>query len=380
MTKFSFRIKKKCSRTKARAGEIKTSHGKISTPAFLPVGTYGAVKTLSPAELLDIGTEIILGNAYHLYLRPGIDVICRLGGLHKFMNWSGPILTDSGGFQVFSLAKLRKITEDGVEFSSHIDGSRHFFTPEKVVQIQCDLGADIIMAFDECTHYPAGKNYTKCAMERTHKWAERCQKEFKVQSSCLAGRQAKFKVNQVLFGITQGGMYPDLRKESAKVLADLNFPGYAIGGLSVGEERQLTWEMLQIQSEILPTQKPRYLMGIGEPKDLFKAIEYGMDMFDCVLSTRMARNGACWTKQGRINLRNARYAKDPSPIQKGCNCYTCSNFSKAYISHLIKIKEVLGIRLTTLHNLYFILNLMREIRRSIFDDRFLEFKKEFLRD
>ncbi len=374
MSNFSFKIKKECTRTKARAGEIKTFHGKISTPVFMPVGTLGSVKTLSPQELLDINTEIILANAYHLYLRPGVDVINKLGGLHKFMNWSGPILTDSGGYQVFSLARLRKITENGVEFSSHIDGSKHFFTPEKVIKIQCDLGADIIMTFDDCAHYPVNKNYTKQAMERTHIWASRCKKEFQK----ISNKSKKTAENQVLFGIVQGGMYPDLREESVKVLTELDFPGYAIGGLSVGEKKELTFKMLEIQEKILPKEKPRYLMGVGEPKDLLESIERGIDMFDCVLSTRIARNGACWTEKGRINLRNAKYKKDSNPIQKGCPCYACSNFSKAYISHLVKTGEVLGIRLTTLHNLYFILNLMKEARKSIKEDRFLHFKKEFL--
>ncbi len=372
MSKFQFKIIKKDSKTKARVGEITTSHGKISTPVFMPIGTQAAVKTMSPRELEEIGAEIILGNAYHLYLRPGEKVIKHFGGLHKFMNWGGPILTDSGGFQVFSLGKgsrnnheqLIKITNQGVEFSSHIDGSKHFFTPEKAIRIQEDLGADIMMAFDECAPSNSSYNYAKEAMKRTHLWAKKCQK-------------VKKRTNQALFGIIQGTVFSDLRIKSAQFISNLNFDGIAIGGLAVGERRTKRNKVLDLVEPYIPYEKPRYVMGIGEPIDLFNAIEKGMDMFDCVIPTRMARHGTSWTRQGRINLKLAKYKKDKNPIEKGCLCYVCKNFSKGYIRHLLISEEILGIRLTTHHNLFFILDLMRNIRNSIKENKFLEFKKNF---
>jgi len=362
---FNFKVIKSCSKTKARIGEIITPHGKISTPCFMPVATLGAVKTLSKEELESLGAEIILSNAYHLYLRPGDKLIKKLGGLHNFINWPGPILTDSGGFQVFSLAKLRKVSDKGVEFSSHLDGSKHFFTPEKSIRIQNNLGADIIMAFDECAPYPCDYEYARKAMIRTHQWAIECKKYH-------------HKKNQALFGIIQGGTYQDLREESSRFIVRQNFPGIAIGGVSVGEPRQLMYKVLEWCEPLIPKEKPRYLMGVGEPVDLIESIERGIDMFDCALPTRIARNGAVYTKNGRINLRNSRFKKDPLPIEKDCLCYTCQNYSRAYIRHLINEKEILGIRLTTIHNLYFIFNLINDIKKAIYQGKFLEFKKKFI--
>jgi len=367
MTSFCFRLVQKDKNCQARLGEIKTPHGFIKTPVFMPVGTQAAVKTLSPSDLKEIGVEIILGNTYHLYLRPGISVIKQFGGLHQFMAWNGPLLTDSGGYQVFSLAKLRKITDHGVEFRSHLDGSPHYFTPPLVIGFQKVLGADIIMAFDECTPYPASKAYSKEAMIRTHRWAQESQKAF-----------LKDQTNQVLFGITQGGMYSDLRKESAQFLRDLDFPGYGIGGLSVGEPRNLTWKMLEIQLAILPFCKPRYLMGVGEPTDLLEAIERGCDMFDSALPTRLARNGTVFTYQGKLNLKLAKWKSDGRPIEENCECYTCRNFSRAYLRHLILSNEILGHRLTTYHNLSFLIHLIKKARQAIKKSQFLKFKKEFL--
>ncbi len=372
---FSFKILKEDSKSQARAGVITTSRGKIRTPVFMPVGTQATVKTLSPKELKEMGTEIILANAYHLYLRPGIKIIEEFGGVGKFMSWSGPILTDSGGYQVFSLARLRRVMDRGVEFRSHIDGSLHFLTPFEAVKIQKILGGDVIMAFDECLLYPAPRSYTQEAMERTHLWALECQKAF--ENPKLNPKSSNIN-SQVLFGITQGGMYEELRRESAAVLRDLDFPGYGIGGLSVGEPRNLTWQMLEVQNEILPFSKPRYLMGIGEPRDLLEAVERGCDMFDSAMPTRLARNGTVFTDWGRLNLRLRRYKRDKNPICEECFCYTCRTFSRAYLRHLIIAGEVLGIRLTTYHNLYFILNLMQRIRKAIREDRFVEFKNKFL--
>jgi len=363
---FEFKIKKVDKDTKARIGKITTNHGQITTPCFIPVATLGAVKTLSKEELETLGAGIILGNAYHLYLRPGIKIIKKFGGLHKFINWSKPILTDSGGFQVFSLAKLRRITEEGVEFSSHIDGSKHFFTPEKSIQIQNDLGADIIMALDECAPYPCSYKYAQAALERTHHWAERCKRYHRNK-------------NQALFGIIQGSVYKDLREKSSRFITALDFPGIAIGGVSVGEPRQKMYKVIDWCEPLIPKEKPRYLMGVGEPVDLIESIERGMDMFDCALPTRLARNGAVYTRKGRINLRNSRFKSDKDPIEKGCSCYTCRYYSRAYLRHLINEKEILGIRLTTIHNLYFIFNLINNIKKAIYRGEFLQFKKRFLR-
>ncbi len=348
----------------ARAGVLDTPHGQILTPVFAPVGTQATVKTLTPDELHDIGAMLILANTYHLYLRPGADVVARLGGLHQFMGWSGPILTDSGGFQVFSLESLRRVSDEGVLFRSHVDGSEHFFSPEKAVAIQEALGADIIMALDECPD-PLDYEYNRVALQRTHLWAERC-------------RQVHSRTDQALFGIVQGGIFPDLRVESVRFLTSLDFAGYAIGGLSVGEPKDKTWETLRMTAPMLPAEKPRYLMGVGSPEDLFEGVERGVDIFDSVLPTRLARNGAVFTSQGRINLRKAEFAEEPGPIEDGCACYTCQNFSRAYLRHLHKTREILGLRLNTIHNLHFLVELMQRIRRAILAGAFAELKASFL--
>nr|WP_312577881.1 tRNA guanosine(34) transglycosylase Tgt [Sedimentibacter sp.] len=362
---FKFELIKESSECKARLGKIHTNHGDIETPIFMPVGTKATVKAMTPEELKDIEAQIILGNTYHLYLRPGHDLIEEAGGLHKFMNWDRPILTDSGGFQVFSLGNLRKITEEGVEFKSHVDGSTHFISPEKSMEIQNSLGSDIMMAFDECVPYPATYEYAKNSMERTTRWAKRC-KEYHKNTE-----------NQALFGIVQGSMFEDLRKESVKQLAELDFPGYGIGGLSVGEPRDMMCEVMDYTVELLPKDKPRYLMGVGSPDYLFEAVERGIDMADCVLPTRMARNGAFITSRGQVTIKNAKYKHDFSPIDSNCNCYTCRNYSKAYIRHLFNENEILGARLATIHNLFFLINLMKSIRISIEENNFINFKKEF---
>jgi len=361
---FTFEVEKPDETCSARAGVMRTAHGDIPTPLFAPVGTQATVKTLTPDELIEIGTTLILANTYHLYLRPGADIIARLGGLHQFMGWSGPILTDSGGFQVFSLEGLRRVSEEGVLFRSHIDGSEHFFSPEKTIEIQEKLGADIIMAFDECAD-PMDYDYNKLALERTHRWAERC-------------LRAHTRTDQALFGILQGGIFPELRRKSAEFLTSLGFPGYAIGGLSVGEPKEKTWETLDITVPLLPTDAPRYLMGVGAPEDLFEGVERGIDLFDCALPTRLARNGAVFTSRGRINLRKAEFAEDSAPIEEVCECYTCRRFSRAYLRHLLKAREILGLRLNTIHNVHFLTNLVRRIRESILDDSFSALKREFL--
>jgi queuine tRNA-ribosyltransferase len=361
---FSFDLIHEDDHTNARVGMMYTPHGDIPTPVFAPVGTAATVKTTTPADLHDLGVTLILANTYHLYLRPGADLVARMGGLHRFMGWHGPILTDSGGFQVFSLESLRQIGDDGVTFRSHIDGSAHTFTPELVVETQEKLGADIIMAFDECPD-PGDYDYNVQALERTHRWAERC----------LA---AKTRDDQALFGIAQGGVFPDLRAESARFLAALDFDGYAIGGLSVGETKAEMHAMLEVLHPLLPHDKPRYLMGVGSPEDLFECVARGVDQFDCVLPTRIARNGAVFTRRGRLNLRNASFAEDPAPIEQDCACYTCHTFSRAYLRHLVVAKEITGLRLTTLHNLHFMLETMRRIRQSILDGGFADYKAEFL--
>ncbi len=355
---------KECKDTKARVGKLHTPHGIIETPIFMPVGTQATVKSLSPEELEDLGAQIILSNTYHLYLRPGHDLVQEAGGLHKFMNWDKPILTDSGGFQVFSLGDFRTIKEEGVEFRSHLDGSKHLFTPEKVIEIENALGADIIMAFDECAPYPCSFEYAKDSLERTTRWAERCKK-------------AHQREDQALFGIIQGGMYRELREQSAREIISLDFPGYGIGGLSVGEPKELMYEMLDYTVPLIPKDKPRYLMGVGAPDNVVEGIMRGVDMFDCVLPTRIARNGTVMSKRGKIVIRNAKYARDFRPLDSECSCYTCRNYSRAYIRHLLKADEILGLRLTSIHNLHFLLTLVKEIREAILEDRFLEFKEEF---
>lgn len=348
----------------ARAGILTTPHGQILTPIFMPVGTQATVKAVSPAQLEEIGVQILLSNTYHLYLRPGADTVAALGGLHQFMQWPKPILTDSGGFQVFSLGTLRQIDEDGVTFKSHIDGSTHRFTPESAIQIQEKLGADIIMSFDECSD-PLNKDYASQALERTHRWAERCLK-------------AKTRADQALFGIVQGGVFPDLRKKSAEYLTSLGFPGYSIGGLSVGESKTDMFATIELVNAILPKDKPRYLMGVGTPYDLVEGIFRGVDMFDCVLPTRLARHHAAQTMQGRLNLSNASYSQDERPIDAQCGCYTCTHFSRAYLRHLINAREMLSATLLSIHNIYTLVKLSQLIRQSIIEKRFSEYRLEIL--
>ncbi|AZO95042.1 tRNA guanosine(34) transglycosylase Tgt [Halocella sp. SP3-1] len=361
---FSFELLHQEKETAARMGKITTVHGEIETPIFMPVGTQATVKSMTPEELWEIGSQIILANTYHLYLRPGSKLIAEAGGLHEFMHWDGPILTDSGGFQVFSLSDLNEITEEGVYFRSHLDGSKHFISPEISMEIQRDLGSDIVMAFDECPPHPADYDYLAKSLEMTIRWAERCKKEMQ-------------DTEQALFGIVQGGVYRDLRKASVEALLDIGFPGYAIGGLSVGEKKEEMLEVLDFTVPVMPEDKPRYLMGVGTPEDLLEGVKRGIDMFDCVLPTRIARHGAVFTSHGRITVRNAEYARDFTPLDHECDCYVCQNYTRGYIRHLIKRNEILGARLTTYHNLYFLINLMEEMRDAIQRDRFMEFYRKF---
>ena len=347
----------------ARLGSFTTPHGTIPLPAFAPVGTQANVKTLEPRDLHELGVKLILANTYHLYLRPGHELIERLGGLHSFMGWAGPILTDSGGYQVFSLAHQRKLDDDGVTFRSHIDGSLHRFTPERVMEIEQALGADIAMVLDECPD-PKDFEYNKAALARTHRWAERC-------------KAAHSRPDQALFGIVQGGIFPELRQASAAFLTELDFPGYAVGGLAVGETKEEMYATLDVTLPALPTNKPRYLMGVGTPEDIIEAVYRGIDMFDCVLPTRIARNAALLTPDGRINLRNAQYADDPRPVQEDCDCYTCRTFSRAYLRHLYRAGEVTALRLGTIHNINYLLQLMRSIHQAIAEDRLDDLRAEF---
>jgi queuine tRNA-ribosyltransferase len=349
--------------SRARAGLFQTSHGEVPTPVFMPVGTQATVKAISPRDLHNLGAIVVLANTYHLYLRPGDKRIARLGGLHKFMGWDGPILTDSGGFQVFSLAQRRKIDADGVTFRSHLDGSEHRFTPERAIAIQENLGADIIVCFDECAA-PSDYAYNVQAVSRTHAWAERC-------------KVAKNRPDQALFGVVQGGVFPDLRAQSARFLTDLSFDGYAIGGLSVGETKEEMHAMLEVVDPLLPADQPRYLMGVGTPEDLVECVARGMDMFDCVLPTRMGRTGTALTRTGRLNLRNARFADDPAPIEPGCTCYACEHFSRAYVRHLVHAKEILAHQLLSIHNLHLMLTITREIRDAVLEGRFQAYREEF---
>ncbi|MFC5469465.1 tRNA guanosine(34) transglycosylase Tgt [Cohnella suwonensis] len=360
-----YELIKTCAQTGARLGRVHTPHGVIDTPTFMPVGTQASVKGMSPEELKALGAEIILSNTYHLFLRPGHELVKEAGGLHKFMNWDRPILTDSGGFQVFSLSEMRKITEEGVVFRSHINGDKLSLTPESATHVQNALGADIIMAFDECPPYPAEYKYVKESTERTSRWAERCLKAH--------GRPD----DQALFGIVQGGMHKDLRKQSALDLTSLDFPGYAMGGLSVGEPKHLMYEMLEETVQFLPSHKPRYLMGVGSPDALLDGSIRGIDMFDCVLPTRIARNGTLMTSQGRMVVKNAKYANDFGPMDPECSCYACRNYSRAYVRHLIKADEMFGLRLTTIHNLHFLVQLMAQVRDAIREDRLGTFRDEF---
>ena len=364
MQPFSYELKHVCKQSGARLGVLHTPHGDIETPIYMPVGTAATVKAMTSREMEEIGTQILLSNTYHLHLRPGEDLIQEAGGLHTFMDWHKPILTDSGGFQVFSLSKIRTIREEGVTFQSHIDGSRHFIGPETSMDIQQALGSDIAMAFDVCTAYPCDYATAKENMERTHRWAERC-------------KAYHTREDQALFGIVQGAFFKDLRIESAKALSDMDFIGYGIGGLSVGEPKPVMYEMLEEMMPYMPEHKPRYLMGVGSPDCLVEGVFRGVDMFDCVLATRIARNGTVFTRNGRLVIRNATYARDFRPIDDSCDCYACQHFSRAYIRHLFKAGEITAGRLASIHNLRFLIHLMEDIRQAIREDRFLDFRREF---
>jgi queuine tRNA-ribosyltransferase len=359
---FRFEIIKKDTFSKARLGRVETDHGSFTTPAFLPVGTQGSVKSLTPEELVEIGVEAILGNTYHLYLRPGHETIGRLGGLHAFIHWERPILTDSGGFQIFSLGSLRKVSEEGVTFQSHLDGSSHFLTPEKVMEIQRVLRTDIAMVLDECVPYPSPYEYVKASTEQTARWAKRC-------------LQVKREKDPALFAIVQGGVYRDLREKSAQTLVEMGFQGYAIGGLSVGEPKSMMLDILEWTTPLLPENTPRYLMGVGTPEDIINAVILGVDFFDCVLPTRNARNGTLFTSSGKISIKQAQYAEDQRPVDETCGCYTCRHYSRAYLRHLYLSKEILSSRLNTIHNLYYYINLFRKIKEAIRESRLLDFYK-----
>ncbi len=361
--KNTFRLIKTCG--KARAGELTTLHGVVQTPVLCPVGTQGSVKTLTPQEVKDLGMKMILANTYHLYLRPGIPIIEKLGGLHKFMNWDGVILTDSGGYQLFSLSKLTQVSDEGVIFRSHIDGSRHTVTPELAVQYQESLGSDIAMVLDECIAHDESRERVWSAMVRTHQWAERCLKAHK-------------KREQSLYAIVQGGIFPDLRRQSAESLTTLGFDGYAIGGLSIGEPKSVTLDITEQTTVLLPSDKPRYLMGVGSPEDVVEGVARGIDIFDCALPTRVARNGALYTRKGRVDIENALFSRQEASIDTDCHCYTCRNFSAAYLHHLFRCKELLAYRLATIHNLAFMSNLVQSIKNAILNGTFDEFCREFL--
>lgn len=365
---FNFKVLAHDLKTKARIGKISTSHGDIETPIFMPVGTHASVKAMTPDNLKAIGTQIILNNAYHLFLRPGIDLVESLGGLHKFMNWQLPILTDSGGFQIFSLGKMRDITEEGVIFRSHLDGSKHFIRPEDAIKIQQRLGSDIIMVLDECLPYPVSFEHAAKSMQLTLNWAGRSWKEHRAGSNNC----------QALFGIIQGSIYKELREQSTRALLEMDFDGYAIGGLMVGEPLETTFDMIISCLELLPEDRPRYTMGVGYPQDIFRCVAAGVDMFDCVIPTRNARNGCLFTKQGKMTIKNARYAHDPKPIDIECDCYTCKNFSRAYLRHLYLSGEILACILNTVHNLHFYLQLTKSIRESINNGNFYELWQSFL--
>ncbi len=362
MNNFSFTLQHTSQR--CRAGVFHTPHGDVQTPVFMPVGTQATVKAIAPRDLTELGASMILANTYHLYLRPGDDLVARRGGLHRFMCWDQPILTDSGGFQVFSLSEMRKIDDEGVTFKSHLDGSMHRLTPEKSVHIQENLGADVIMCFDECPP-PTDREYNVISMARTHAWAARC-------------KEAHTRADQALFGIVQGGVFRDLREQSARFISALDFPGYGIGGLAVGESKDDMYATLACMDAALPWDKPRYLMGVGEPADLINGVQRGVDLFDCVLPTRLARHGAAFTRDGRINMRNVIFAEDERPLDPGCTCYVCRTFTRSYIRHLLHVGEILGLYLMSLHNVHFLLNLMREMRAAIFEERFDAFAAEWL--
>ena len=355
--------------SKARHGRLLTGHGAIETPVFMPIGTQGSVKAMSPRELKELNAQIILGNTYHLFVRPGIEVIKHFGGLHKFMNWDGPILTDSGGYQIFSLAKLRKITEDGVQFQNHVDGTPAFISPEIAMEIQAALGSDIAMGLDECPPWPCEYDYAAKSLEMTTRWAERCRAE--------SGKR-KAENRQLLFGIVQGATFENLRKQSAQALVEIGFDGYAIGGVSVGEPEEEMMKAVESSEPSLPVDKPRYAMGLGTPPQLLEMIARGMDMFDCVLPTRLARNGTAFTSTGTVNLKNAEFTMDERPIEEGCACPSCREFARGYIRHLIKAEEILGLRLITIHNLHFYLELMRQAREQIDNGTFDQFRGGFV--
>lgn len=365
---FSFEIEARDTQTAARAGRLRTPHGDIQTPVFMPVGTQAAVKGLCQEDLLAVDAQIILANAYHLYLRPGVEVIQHAGGLHRFMGWDRAILTDSGGFQLFSLAKMSKVADEGVAFQSHIDGAPHFLTPETATDVQLALGADILMCFDECTHYPVGHAEAAASMRRTMAWAVRCKNRWLQRDDG----------NQALFGIVQGSVYEDLRRESAQCLSELDLPGYAVGGVSVGETKEELWNAVNWSLSHLPEDKPRYLMGVGPPEDLLEAVSFGIDLFDCVAPTRNARNGALFTRLGRLNIRNNRFRRDFAPIDPACRCPVCRRYSRAYLAHLYHAGEISALRLNTLHNLHFMLELGVNVRDAVRTGRFLAFKKSFM--
>lgn len=362
---YQFTLFKKDITSQARLGKIQTSHGEVNTPTFMPVGTQGTIKALTPEMAKNLGAEMILSNTYHLFLRPGHQLIKDMGGLHKFMNWPGPILTDSGGFQVYSLGPLRKITDDGVIFQSHIDGSKHFISPASAVEIQEALGSDIMMCLDECTPYPATFDEASKSLELTIQWAKK-------------SRPAKPQNNQALFGIIQGGTYPDLRKQAVARMVPIGFDGYALGGLSVGEPKDIMLNITQSITPILPKDKPRYLMGVGMPEDIVASVDYGIDMFDCVIPTRSARNGLLFTNHEKVVIKNARYRDDHLPLDDACDCYTCKNYSRAYLRHLFMAKEILAMILNTIHNIRYYMHLMEEIREAIKNDRYEQFKTHFL--
>lgn len=363
----AFEILARCPGTQARAGRIYTRHGVVDTPVFAPVGTQASVKTLLSQDLEKLQIQLLLGNTYHLYLRPGVEVIQAAGGLHKFMSWNGAILTDSGGYQVFSMEQLRRISEEGVEFRSHLDGSLHFLSPEKAVEIQAALGADIVMCFDECAPYPCSEEHAKKALEITTRWAKRCQAAF----------QASAQEGTLLYGITQGSVFPALRRQSTQELLELDFPGYAIGGLSVGEPQAAMHEMIALSTGLLPEEKPRYLMGVGTPEDLWEAVHLGIDQFDCVLPTRNGRNGQLFTAQGKLNIKNAPYRQDMRPVEEQCDCDLCARYTRAYLHHLFRSGELSALRLASLHNVAFLIRLMRKIRLSITDGTFRAEKQKF---
>ena len=375
MTQASFTFQLNHQDGSARAGEFNTPHGSVTTPVFMPVATQATIKTLTPDEVMALGAQIVLGNAYHLYLRPGVEPVNRLGGLHRFMGWPRPILTDSGGFQAFSMGALRRVDDDHILFRSHLDGSEHRFTPELAIANQEGLGADIIMCLDQCIAYGAEREEVQRAMERTHRWAKAC---YDAHYLNPAPAYADSAPRQALFGIVQGGTFPDLRRESSQYIASLPFAGYAIGGLAVGESKAQMYETTRQVTGLLPADKPRYLMGVGSPEDLVEGVAGGVDMFDCVLPTRVARNGAWFTRTGRVNIRNHRFAEMDAPLEEDCDCYACRNFTAAYLRHLFRAREILGLRLASVHNLRFVLRLMDNIRQAILEDRFDQFRREFL--